>query len=125
MVPAEYAQGDFGCGCGGREVVSITRLARAFRVVGVVGITIARWRDLRGTREYKDPSRHLSPLQEPGPRGEESRVNGRCAHRLWRTEGRTAELRRGLAFEEGCWKRVVLVDARFRKGTTNRSTRGI
>jgi len=37
MGTAEDVQGNFGCGCGRREVVSIVRPARTFRVVGVVG----------------------------------------------------------------------------------------
>ena len=36
MYTTENTQGDFGCGCCWREVVSITRLACMLRVVGVV-----------------------------------------------------------------------------------------
>ena len=56
MGTAEDVQGDLGCGGGWREVVSVVRPARAFRVVGVV-------EDYGGAL---DPSRRFGPI--PGSR---------------------------------------------------------
>jgi len=49
-----------------------------------------------------------------------ARVDGRCARRSWRKEGHAAEVSRGLAFQEGCWKRLMLQEGHYEpldKGT--------
>ena len=59
MGATEDVQGNFGRGCGRREVVSIVRPAHAFRVVG--GCRRLRWR-----------VRPFEPVPRSGPRGEGS-----------------------------------------------------
>ena len=68
MRTTENTQGDFGCGCCWREVVSTAGLACTFRVVGVVedyNGTFERFEDIQ---EFKESSSCLGLFGDPGPR---------------------------------------------------------